>query len=1121
MNLLFLLLSFLCLIISHKTEANRRRIRQVEKGGPQIDLNITVPYIFSARLYPYGPSKEDKIVQVDPTSYSLKTPLRFLNHVYNSIYVHKDGMVSFASGDNDGPTPIIAVYWMKTKSGKVYYRETSDQSILNVAQNEINIQYRYGSEFKPSSVAIITWETNDGISADYNVFQLALILGDNSCFAHIVYSKLVINNDAVAGFTSDDETSTYFALPGSGTSEALQLVEKSNIGIPGEWLFRIDAEQIYLCGAGFQGLECVDSCLPTQWYLDCSRQCHCADGSACNTETGECPNGECNPGWRGLPHCDEDIDECAENDKLCPDEQPDCVNTPGAYLCLCFEYDNVTNSCIGSAAGATAATIAVPVMPLQPQLPQLQTTRTTRRPRIFTTVAQTTRPTTPVPITFSPRTLSKSFNFAPLDECQSCDVHARCIDGHCQCGLGWKGNGKTCEDVNECSNPFTCGNNAQCQNTIGSYQCICNVGFIATTDGCKDVDECAEGLVTCKGGNLTFCINTMGGYECKCKEGYSGDAETGCFDINECETPIYYCGSKATCINKPGGYKCECLEGYEKRGNVCTDINECLYNPCDSAAVCKNLEGTFKCECVDGFVGNGVECHETILFSDKNFIPVTESSVSLNYPVKVFGNKYDKIYVSKNGVVSFDEPLNDFIPNPSLIRTNALFLYYQQKSAKDVSFVEVDESDAGNYSLLTKASLTIQNKFKQQDFRAKSLYIISFKQNPESAYQVVIAQSSNATFATFLYENLDETKDAIAGISYSNGFANIPVELLAHNSNIGQQGKWTFRIDQPDKLIKCPAGTLGAPLCQQDCPPGKWGMDCSNECRCADGVPCDFASGYCANNKCIPGYRGSSCYEDINECEERIANCHQQANCSNIPGSFKCICKPGYSGDGFNCVELDKCQLKYGQPCSSNGYCQVLGNNDPQCVCNLGFIGDGRDCVLAESITTTPEPSSTTENTFKTLNKQISTELKEKTSASSEAFDEHPFVMNNWISSEKAITETPSTTIEISTHTTRKIITITKPPPQKPKENFELDNSIFETAIAGNSDSEEDSTPYIIILPAALCIIWLILMAILLAVCCRKRQRARANKYNLEMMGWSAREYTSPRSSQFSHFAYT
>lgn len=249
-------------------------------------------------------------------------------------------------------------------------------------------------------------------------------------------------------------------------------MEKSNIGIPGEWLFRIDAEQIYLCGAGFQGLECVDSCLPTQWYLDCSRQCHCADGNACNTETGECPDAKCNPGWRGSPICDEDIDECSENESICPNEQPDCVNTPGAYLCLCFEYDNSTNSCLGSRSGITAATIAVPVMPLHPQLPQLHTPKpTTHKQRIFTTtetlppritnppritslpiITNPPRTTTPPSVTQVYRTtlpfekkLEKINKALNTDFCLGCDPHARCLDGRCQCNLGWKGNGHVCD----------------------------------------------------------------------------------------------------------------------------------------------------------------------------------------------------------------------------------------------------------------------------------------------------------------------------------------------------------------------------------------------------------------------------------------------------------------------------------------------------------------------------------------------------------------------------------------------------------------------------------------------------------------------------------------------------
>lgn len=196
----------------------------------------------------------------------------------------------------------------------------------------MNIQYRYGSDFQPKSLVIVTWEEGSNTQRP-NIFQVALILGENACFAHFVYSKLSPTANAVTGFNGprEEEPSSveHFALPGSGTAQAAELVEKSNIGIPGEWLFRIDEERIYLCGAGFQGLECVDSCTATQWYLDCARSCHCSDGNACNTETGECPDGgKCNRGWEGSPTCDQDIDECADesaSEYQCPNEQPDCV----------------------------------------------------------------------------------------------------------------------------------------------------------------------------------------------------------------------------------------------------------------------------------------------------------------------------------------------------------------------------------------------------------------------------------------------------------------------------------------------------------------------------------------------------------------------------------------------------------------------------------------------------------------------------------------------------------------------------------------------------------------------------------------------------------------------------
>lgn len=57
-------------------------------------------------------------------------------------------------------------------------------------------------------------------------------------------------------------------------------------------------------------------------------------------------------------------------------------------------------------------------------------------------------------------------------------------------------------------------------------------------------------------------------------------------------------------------------------------------------------------------------------------------------------------------------------------------------------------------------------------------------------------------------------------------------------------------------------------------------------------------------------------YLDINECEKAsngllLNNCHSKATCINLPGQYKCECKPGFKGDGYNCVDIDECALMH------------------------------------------------------------------------------------------------------------------------------------------------------------------------------------------------------------------
>lgn len=40
---------------------------------------------------------------------------------------------------------------------------------------------------------------------------------------------------------------------------------------------------------------------------------------------------------------------------------------------------------------------------------------------------------------------------------------------------------------------------------------------------------------------------------------------------------------------------------------------------------------------------------------------------------------------------------------------------------------------------------------------------------------------------------------------------------------------------------------------------------------------------------------------DINECLNSTT-CSKNGLCTNLPGSFKCACKSGFTGDGFQCT---------------------------------------------------------------------------------------------------------------------------------------------------------------------------------------------------------------------------
>ena len=44
-------------------------------------------------------------------------------------------------------------------------------------------------------------------------------------------------------------------------------------------------------------------------------------------------------------------------------------------------------------------------------------------------------------------------------------------------------------------------------------------------------------------------------------------------------------------------------------------------------------------------------------------------------------------------------------------------------------------------------------------------------------------------------------------------------------------------------------------------------------------------------------------FSDVDECADSLHDCNDtHANCTNIPGSYSCVCIPPYYGDGKTCI---------------------------------------------------------------------------------------------------------------------------------------------------------------------------------------------------------------------------
>ncbi|XP_062996680.1 IgGFc-binding protein-like [Elgaria multicarinata webbii] len=276
-------------------------------------------------LYPYGPKYQDRRTPKADDGASPQIPIseHFLFYAkrYQSLYVNNNGVVSFGkpvSQFTPDPFPLIdgrafvAPFWADVDNritGEVYYRQSQDGRLLQRVTDDINT-YFPNERFTATWAFVATWDHvafYGSLSSKVNTFQAVLTSNGELSFVMLNYQDIqwisgqasggdvytgLEGTPAQAGFNNGD-ASNYFNIPGSWTSNIINISSMSNIMDPGRWVFEVDVFAVPN-GCVYKGITCPEnshyeacatacpaSCLDSTAPLYCAEPCR--EGCACNS----------------------------------------------------------------------------------------------------------------------------------------------------------------------------------------------------------------------------------------------------------------------------------------------------------------------------------------------------------------------------------------------------------------------------------------------------------------------------------------------------------------------------------------------------------------------------------------------------------------------------------------------------------------------------------------------------------------------------------------------------------------------------------------------------------------------------------------------------------------------